>query len=114
MPKEDLAKTQAIANHRIMWNLLHEHPSWTKPAVLILMGLEPYKIESQCFLCEYVFSTYGEHIEGGLHKCSEFCPLVWPSKSTGCETLFFDWVFADREQRSILAAQIRDLPVRGD
>lgn len=101
----ELTREEAIKRHREMWKWLAENPmkkkadwpGWSKAGYA----------ENHCFCCEYVkyFSTDG---------CKS-CPVVWQD-TPACvyENSFYrKWQQATApEERSRLAALIRDLPKR--
>ena len=90
--------------HKALWNWLSKHPEMVKedwPGWESNGGNVTCTI-NQCFACEYDKDCVG-------------CPLYWPNsifcmlpKGIG----FKFYRSCNNEERSILAAQIRDLPVR--
>lgn len=99
-----LSREEAIKLHRELWGWLAENPMKTKTN---WSGWEEHgKIQHDCFCCEY----------GQVNKtraCN--CPLIWPNATKNycaCEQSYYiEWARATApEERSRLAALIRDLP----
>ena len=119
----EFTKELAISEHRLMWDYLSKHPGTKKWRYLIKrMGDDNlYELneedrerigEFNCFLCGH---SNGDCDEGN-------CLLIWPGGSccVGEENdnypgLYNIWNAAiNNEEKSSLAAQIRDLPENPD
>jgi hypothetical protein len=99
-------------NHTKLWMWLSENPKKKKedwPKWKTNYGTIE-SVHNDCFACEYDESFF--HCNG--------CPLVWPDNKNinaddcmGLEGLFFRWdTSKDNHERSKLALQIANLPVR--
>ena len=107
----ELTKEEAILLHRELWGWLVDNPTRNKnewPRWGEFSQLDP-KRNQYCFAC---MITYDD---------CEDCILKWPGSTCSHLTendweangLFEQWdACGNKEERSKLAAQIRDLPVR--
>ena len=104
----NLTKDEAIKLHRELWGWLTENPMKRKED---WPGWEKHeRVQLLCFCCEFADRM------AGSNGCKN-CPLVWPelfvdSERTPCgKSYFCGWDNAKLpEERSRLAALIRDLP----
>lgn len=101
----ELTREQAIKEHRDQWQWQAENPMLPKSKYPKFTGVKPLK---ECYLCQFTH-----------FNCSK-CPVEWPktceapytAKSIPCmNSYFYQWEKATLpEERSRLAALIRDLP----
>jgi len=73
-------------------------------------------VTSHCFACEYALkhTDYGDTVYGGeAISCCDNCPLLWPN-GISCinHGLHEKYCNATKIEKSALAEQIRDLPVK--
>ncbi len=109
----ELTREEAIRLHRELWKWLAENPMKGKAD---WPGWEKHKCygeknnerpNSYCFACEYVM----QHNDRA--RICKLCPFVWPGKDCMENGLWEEWRKATApEERSRLAALIRDLPER--
>lgn len=104
--------------HKELWNWLAENPGrgkveWPE------WGKYPLRNNSYCFACETVASVM---LIYPYNPCF-YCPLTWDTKKCDIKHylktgLYRKWYecFAsnNRRRQSVLATQIRDLPLRPD
>jgi len=125
MSNTKLTKEEAIRLHRELWDWLSKNPDKHKgewPGWEYNGGCNEAAWQD-CFCCEFANDVTDE--DGCVCKDCESCPLVWPITGVCCEPeeydgedegLFTQWARsdADSKERTALAEQIRDLPVRED
>jgi hypothetical protein len=113
-----LTKEEAIKRHRELWGWLAENPMKEKTD---WPGWERYDAAlNDCFLCEYVLKSQ-KNDSNRLSIC-DYCPVWFKENGFNRGTvsyclggLFYGWeVATNLEERSRLAALIRDLPEKKD
>jgi hypothetical protein len=103
------------SKHVELWQFLADHPDKEKWQWSGWKDIP--KQVNDCFACDYAKIATSSGLIG---SCAD-CPLIWDTKhcddsikdKDGADGLFYLWdVCEDLKERSKLAAQIRDLPVR--
>ena len=113
----NLTREEAIEEHRKMWNWIadkllsndidkyHESNIIKKDYLNQKYGEDNYRLEANCFLCEYVYKN--------IHKTCSFCPLDWG------EIACFHIIYSDffktlqeghNKEAAAIARQIANLP----
>lgn len=98
--------------HIRLWDWLSKNPDKMKkdwPEWEENGGEEIEHAQSYCFACDYAASK-----NDGVNCDCDYCPLVWPD-GFGCTdagNLFDYWYWAYGNEKSALAKQIRDLPIK--
>ena len=108
----------AVKYHKELWGWLAENPRAHKYDWPKWGGEENIDARGHCFFCEY---DYQESIKGDEEGSCNYCPAIF-KKLEGISTwnvdyclggLFKKWILTKNQQeRSELAAQIRDLPTK--
>jgi len=92
--------------HKELWDWLarnpdkgkEDWPGWKETAM----------VEAECFACQYVTDNFADTL------CSGVCPLIWENTKYSCmQSYYYEWTECFiPEDRAVLAAKIRDLPLR--
>jgi hypothetical protein len=105
----NLTKEETIKEFRAHWDWCSWNPAMKKTEY---PGLQDKRVLHQCFLCEFTRNVMGQNCE--------ICPIEWPrTNNRGAypctKSHYGDWEKATTpEERSRLAALIRDLPEKKD
>ena len=129
----NMLKIDALVQCRSHWQWIYDNTERLMSKNLLITPEEikfayfeknyPYSIpDTDCFCCEYDSQYKPETMKEAMKVCSHCC-LVWGDESESgvgiihcLESFFAEWLQCEDNlaERTKLAEQIRDLPVRED